>query len=31
MRNNEVKYESPISNIHVEGEVCTSNPFNQHL
>ncbi|MAO71182.1 MAG: hypothetical protein CMD02_01575 [Flavobacteriales bacterium] len=28
MRNNEVKYESPISNVHVEGEVYTSNPFN---
>ena len=28
MRNNQVKYESPISNVHVEGEVYTSNPFN---
>ena len=31
MRNNQVKYESPISNVHVEGEVYTSNPFNPLL
>ena len=28
MRKNEVKFELPQANIHVEGEVYTSNPFN---
>ena len=28
MRNNQVKFESLQSNIHVEGEVYTTNPFN---
>ena len=28
MRRNEVKFELPQANIHVEGEVYTTNPFN---
>ena len=28
MRNNQIKFELPQANIHVEGEVYTTNPFN---